>query len=209
MELIKNLQWRYATKKFDTSKKVSENELEQIMEAVRLSASSYGLQAYKVLVIEDEAVRKQLRAASWDQPQITDSSHLFVFCNYKQVNDQVIDEFIELNAGVKGIGSESLQPYADFLKNSLTSRSEDDLQVWTSKQTYIALANLLAASAELKIDACPMEGFDAAAYNEILGLNEKGLSASVVAAVGYRSGDDETQFAAKVRKMKSELFEIV
>lgn len=209
MELIKNLQWRYATKKFDTSKKVSEKELEQIMEAVRLSASSYGLQAYKVLVIEDEAVRKQLRAASWDQPQITDSSHLFVFCNYKQVNDQVIDEFIELNAGVKGIGSESLQPYADFLKNSLTSRSEDDLQVWTSKQTYIALANLLAASAELKIDACPMEGFDAAAYNEILGLNEKGLSASVVAAVGYRSGDDETQFAAKVRKMKSELFEIV
>lgn len=209
MELIKNLQWRYATKKFDTSRKVSQNDLEQIMEAVRLSASSYGLQAYKVLVVEDEAVREQLKAASWNQPQITDSSHLFVFCNYKQVNDQVIDEFITLNAGVKGIGSESLQPYADFLKNSLTSRSEDDLQVWTSKQTYIALANLLAASAELKIDACPMEGFDAAAYNEILGLNEKGLSAAVVAAVGYRSADDETQFAAKVRKMKNELFEIV
>ncbi|MGF7138815.1 NAD(P)H-dependent oxidoreductase [Roseimarinus sediminis] len=209
MELIKNLQWRYATKKFDTSRKVSQNELEQIMEAVRLSASSYGLQAYKVLVVEDEAVREQLKAASWNQPQITDSSHLFVFCNYKQINDQVIDEFIALNAGVKGIGSESLQPYADFLKNSLTSRSEDDLQVWTSKQTYIALANLLTASAELKIDACPMEGFDAAAYNEILGLNEKGLSAAVVAAVGYRSADDETQFAAKVRKMKNELFEIV
>lgn len=209
MELIKNLQWRYATKKFDISRKIGENELEQIMEAVRLSASSYGLQAYKVLVIEDEAVRKQLRAASWDQPQITDSSHLFVFCHYTRINDQVIDNFISLSAGVKGIGSESLQPYAEFLKSSLTSRTDDDIQAWTAKQTYIALANLLSASAELRIDACPMEGFDPAEYNKILGLDEKGLSATVLAAVGYRSSEDATQFGAKVRKEKDQLFEMV
>jgi len=209
MELIKNLGWRYATKKFDTSKKVSNEELAQIMEAVRLSASSYGLQAYKVLVVEDPEVRKKLRAVSWDQPQITDSSYLFVFCNYNSVDENVIDDFIGLNARVKGIEPENLKSYSDFLKGSLLHRPESELKTWTAKQTYIALANLLAASAELKIDACPMEGFDAEKYNEILGLKEKGLSVAVIAAVGYRSASDEYQFAEKVRKPAEELFETV
>lgn len=209
MELIKNLGWRYATKKFDTSKKVSDEELTQIKEAVRLSASSFGLQAYKILVVEDPEIRKQLREASWGQAQITDSSHLFVFCNYTTVNDAVIDEFINLNADVKGVQLENLKPFGDFLKTSLTHRSEDETKIWTAKQTYIALANLLSATAELKIDACPMEGFDVEKYNDILGLRDKGLSASVVAAVGYRSKEDEHQYAAKVRKPADVLFEEV
>ncbi|MDA3928230.1 MAG: NAD(P)H-dependent oxidoreductase [Prolixibacteraceae bacterium] len=209
MELIKNLEWRYATKKFDSTKKVTETDLKKIMDAVRLSASSYGLQAYKILLIENPEVRKKLQEVSWDQPQITDSSHLFVFCNYNQVDNSVIDTYIDLTATTKGIDIAYLQQFADFMKSSLVDQTNENKKIWTSKQTYIALANLLSAAAELRIDTCPMEGFDAAAYNEILGLNEKGLSAAVIAAVGYRSNEDETQFTAKVRKPLDLLFERV
>lgn len=209
MELVKSLEWRYATKQFDTSKKVSAEELNQIKEAVRLSASSYGLQAYKVLIVEDTEVRKKLRAVSWDQPQITDSSFLFVFCNYDTVNEQVVDDYMQLVAETKGIDVNALDGFKGMINGALAQRTKEQVQQWTAKQTYIALGNLLAATAELKIDACPMEGFDAEKYNEILGLKEKGLSVSVIAAVGYRSQDDASQFSAKVRKPAEVLFEAV
>ena len=209
MELIKNLGWRYATKKFDTSKKVRYDDLQKIMEAIRLSASSYGLQAYKVLVVEDLYIRKKLRAAAWDQPQITDSSFLFVFCNYDSVNNQVVDDYMNLIAETKGIDVQMLEEFKQMINGSLNHRSEEQLRNWTSKQTYIALANLLSATAELKIDACPMEGFDPKQFDEILGLKEKGLTVSVIAAVGYRSEDDITQYSAKVRKPINMLFEAI
>lgn len=209
MEIIKNLNWRYATKKFDRTRKINGDELDQIMKAVSLSASSFGLQAYKILVVENPEIRKKLRAVSYDQPQITDSSHLFVFCNYTAVNVPTIDEFIQLNANIKNLKVEDLSQYGDFLKGSMAQRSSEQINIWTSKQTYIALSTLLAATSELKIDACPMEGFDTEQYNNILGLKEKGLNASVIAAVGYRSPDDVTQLAPKVRKPIELLFEKV
>lgn len=209
MEIVKNLAWRYATKKFDQSKKISSSDLEKIKEAVKLSASSYGLQAYKVLVIENPVIRQKLRAASWDQSQITDSSLLFVFCNYTDVNGAVVDDYMKLVAETKGIAVEQLSGYGEMIKGSLARRTREQVQQWTSKQTYIALANLLSATAELKIDACPMEGFDAAQYDEILGLKEKGLTTSVIAAVGYRSPDDVAQHGPKVRKPASLLFESI
>lgn len=207
MGLVKDLGWRYATKLFDSNKKVSKEDLDTIKEAVRLSASSYGLQAYKVLVIEDEDIRKKLRKAAYDQPQITDSSTLFVFCSYGAVSEPVIDDYMKLVADTKGIDVSLLGGFKEMLSGSLANKSNDEVNAWTSKQTYIALANLLSAAAELKIDTCPMEGYDAEQFNEILGLKGKGLTASVVAAVGYRSEEDQSQFGPKVRKAKEVLFE--
>lgn len=209
MNLIENLNWRYATKKFDASKKVSQDNLDLLKESIRLSASSYGLQLYKVLIIENEAIKEQLKPASYGQSQITDTSHLFVFCNYTNTNNKHVDEYLQLKADIQNLKVEDLQGSGDFMKGALSYKSEEEMNNWTAKQTYIALGNLLAASAELKIDACPMEGFEPQKYNEVLGLTNKGLNASVIVAVGYRSTEDQTQFAKKVRKSTETLFEII
>ncbi len=209
MSLIENLKWRYATKRFDSNKKLNSANLELLKESVRLSASSYGLQLYKVLIIEDEKMKALLKDASWGQAQITEASHIFVFCNYSKVTSQQIDEYLQLKASIQNLKTDDLKAYGDFMKNTLLGMAEEQMNNWTAKQCYIALGNLLAASADLKIDACPMEGFEPEKYNKILGLKDKGLNAAVIAAVGYRSQDDQTQFAAKVRKPLEELFETI
>lgn len=209
MELLNHLQWRYATKKYDPTKKVSDQDIDQIKEAIRLSASSYGLQLFKVLVIEDPALREQLKPASWGQAQITDASHVLVFCGYSEVKDEHIDEYLTLKADTQQLDIDAIKGYGDFIKGKMGEVPVEFQQVWTGKQTYIALGTALAACAELKIDSTPMEGFDPAAYNEILGLNEKGLKADVVLAVGYRSEEDATQHAPKIRKPVEKLFETV
>ncbi len=206
MQLIDNLKWRYATKKYDDSKTVSEEDIDRIKEAVQLSASSYGLQLFTVLDVRDVALRKKLRAASWGQSPITDASHVFVFCNYSDVLESHIEEFVAIKSEVQGVSQESLAPYAGFIKTKLSEKSVGEKQHWTSRQTYIALSNALSACAELKIDSTPMEGFDPKAYDEILGLSEKGLQAAVVLAIGYRSIEDSNQHMTKVRKPISSLF---
>ena len=207
MEFIKQLEWRYATKKFDTNKKVSEDDLWVLKKAIQLSVSSYGLQLYKVLVIENKEIRKKLKLASWNQSQVTDASHLFVFCNYTDAKPESIDEFINLTADIRNLSLEKLQNYGDFIKTKLEEKSAAERYYWLKSQTYIALANLLSACAALKIDACPMEGFDAEEYNSILGLRENELNASVIVAVGYRSDEDRTQDLPKVRKPAELLFQ--
>jgi len=209
MQLLKNLEWRYATKKFDSTKKISESDLEKIKNAISLSASSYGLQAYKVLIIEDPEIRKQLQPKSWGQSQIVDASQLIVFCNYTKVDEKVIDDYLKLKATIQDLNLDDLKGYGDFMKSQISEFSDDEIKSWTAKQTYIGLGNLLAACAELKIDACPMEGFEPKAYNDILGLSKKGLSAAVIATIGYRSEEDLTQDNKKVRKPINELFETI
>lgn len=203
---LENLNWRYATKKFDSTKKIKGDDLEKIKEAIRLSASSYGLQPYKVLVIEDADVRERLKAASWNQTQITDASQVIVFASYTNVTEKDVDEFMQNISAVREIDLESLKGYSDTIKGTTLQLPEEQQAIWAAKQTYIGLGNLLSACATMKIDACPMEGFDAKAYNEILGLTEKGLTASVIATIGYRSDKDETQHNKKVRKSKENLF---
>ncbi|NJB72227.1 nitroreductase [Saonia flava] len=209
MELLNNLKWRYATKHFDPSKKVSTENLDMLKEAVQLSVSSYGLQLYKVLVVENKQIREKLKPASWNQNQITDASHLFIFCNYTDVKSKHVDGYIELIANKQGIDVSDLSGYGDFMKEKIGEMAEEEQKSWTIRQTYLALGNLLNACAELKIDACPMEGFEAEKYNEILGLTEQGLNAAVIAPVGYRSQEDQTQFRPKVRKPLNELFEVL
>ena len=206
MKIIEHLQWRYATKKFDPTLKVSEEAIEQLKKVIQLSATSYGLQAFKVLIITNPTIKKQLQAASWNQSQVVDASHLIVFCNCKVVTDEQIDTFIQLKSGVQKIPLEALDGYGNFMKTKLGELSPNEIKEWTAKQTYIALGKLLVACAELQIDTCPMEGFEPEKYDEILGLTEQNLTASVVAAVGYRSEEDKAQFAPKVRKEMEELF---
>lgn len=202
---IENLNWRYATKKFDASKKVSKKDLENLLEATALSASSYGLQPYEILVVEDAALRNKLQPAAWGQSQITEASHLIVLANQSTFGEKLVDDYLNNVSETRGIPSNDLQGYSDFMKSKLMPLSESAKATWTARQTYIALGNLLSAAADLKIDTCPMEGFDSAQFNEMLGLSKRGLNAAVLVAVGYRSIEDKTQHYKKVRKAKENL----
>ena len=207
MKLIDNLKWKYATKQYDPSKKVKKEDLEKIKEAAQLSASSYGLQLFKVLNIENKSIREKLKPVSWSQSSIADASHLFVFCNYTDVQEKHIDGYLNLKAEVQDEEISDLNGYGDFVKAKMKEKSSVEKSSWTAKQTYIALANVLNACAELKIDSTPIEGFEQEKYNEILELKKRGLEASVVIAIGYRSEEDTSQNAKKVRKPLEVLFE--
>ncbi|RAJ06192.1 NAD(P)H-dependent oxidoreductase [Arenibacter echinorum] len=202
---IENLNWRYATKKFDASKKVSQKDLENLLEATSLSASSYGLQPYEILVVEDAVLRSKLQPAAWGQSQITEASHLIVLANQSTFGEELVDNYLDNVSETRGIPSNDLEGYSDFMKSKLMPLSESAKATWTARQTYIALGNLLSAAADLKIDTCPMEGFDSAQFNEMLGLSKKGLNAAVLVAIGYRSEEDKTQHYKKVRKTKENL----
>jgi len=207
MQFIKNQNWRYATKKFNPNKKVAPENIKRLKQALQLSVSSYGLQPYKVLIIENNELKAKLKSKSWNQSQVTEASHLFVLCNYTATKPHDIEQYINLIATTKQLNKAELQGYEDFMKAKLSEKSKEEQNHWSKCQTYIALANLLAACAELKIDACPMEGFQAEEYNNILGLAKKGLNASVIATIGYRHEEDTTQHAPKVRKPFHQLFE--
>lgn len=209
MNFIENAKWRYATKKYDTNKKVSEKDIEFLKEAINLAATSYGLQPFKVLIIENQEVRKQLQPASWGQSQIVDASHLFVFVNIVNPGEKEIDAYVENISKVREIKTDSLQGFSNYIKGAVGKFSNEQKANWTSKQTYLALGNLLNAASELKIDVTPIEGFEPAKYDEILGLTENGLHASLVAAIGYRSSEDGNQHLKKVRKPLEELFETI
>ena len=203
---IQDANWRYATKKFDATKKVSTEDLATLKEAIRLSASSYGLQPYQVLIVENPEVRAQLQPVSWGQSQIVDASHLFVFAIETNYGDSQIDAYINNIIETRGVPAEAVEGYAQMMKGNISSLPEDVRNNWAAKQAYIALANLLNAAAELKIDVTPMEGFVPAEYDKILGLPEKGLHATLVATIGYRSEEDATQGYKKVRKSNEDLF---
>ena len=207
MELLEHLKWRYATKTFDPNLKVSEEDMEKLKEAIQLSVSSYGLQLYKVLVISSQGLKEELKTASWNQDQITDASHLFVFCNYTERKDEDVDAYIQSISQIQGTPVDKLEGYGNLIKRSLVEMDDATWISWSEKQTYLAMSTLLMACAELRIDACPMEGYQVERYNEILGLDPQGLNASVIVPVGYRSLEDHTQFRKKVRKPLHELFE--
>ena len=206
MKTIEALKWRYATKRFDSTKSISNESLENLKEAIQLTATSYGLQPFKVIVVQDKETKTKLRAAAYNQPQLEEADAIFVFCNQLSPGNKEIDDYIQNISDTRNFPVENLKGFEDYMKGAVNGISESDKAVWTAKQTYIALGSLLIAAGELHIDACPMEGFEPGGFNEILGLKEKGLNAAVIAAVGYRSSEDQTQFLTKVRKSKEDLF---
>lgn len=201
-DILSTRHWRYATKKFDNSKAVSDEELELLLEAIRLSASSYGLQPYQVLSIKDPAVREELRPHSWNQPQITEASHILVFASRTDFDEQMIDEYLEEISRIRKIEKDSIEGYGDFMKKTLTPWTKERKAEWSARQAYLALGNALQAAAELGIDSCPIEGFVPEEYNRILQLTDQQLSACVVLAVGFRSEEDVNQHLKKVRTPK-------
>ncbi len=202
---LENQNWRYATKKFDASKKISAADLDTLKEAIRLSTSSYGLQPYKVFIIENPELRAKLVDAAYGQKQVADASHLLVFANELNFGAAGIDQLANNISATRGLPLEAIQGYVDYMKGNITGLPEEVRNIWTAKQTYLALGNLLNAAAELKIDVTPMEGFVPAQVNEILGLDKLGLNASLLAPIGYRHVEDDTQHYKKVRKSNEEL----
>ena len=205
-KFIEHQNWRYATKKFDATKKISNEDLNILKEAIRLSSSSYGLQPYKVIIVENPELRAKIQPAAWGQSQIVEASHLIIFANETQLDEQHIDDYITNISETRNIPVDSLAGYSDFMKSKILTLPEDSKNIWTAKQTYLALGNLLNAAAELKIDVTPMEGFVPEQVNEILGLEKLGLNTSLIATLGYRHEEDATQHYKKVRKSQDELF---
>jgi nitroreductase/dihydropteridine reductase len=206
MSLIEKLNWRYATKKFDPTRKLSAEQLNSLLSAIQLAPSSYGLQSYKIIVVEDEKIRQQLREAAYGQSQLTDASQVIVFASETVIDKDMVVKYVENISRTRGVAREHLAQYEHTMTGTVDRLAEDQKITWSHKQVYIALGVLLTAAADLGIDACPMEGFMSGKFDEILGLKEKGLTTSVIAPVGFRAIDDDYSKMAKVRRPKEELF---
>jgi len=207
MNLIEKLNWRYATKRMDGTK-VSQDKLDRILEAVRLAPSSFGLQPYKVIVVEDPALREKIFNEACPQPQIKEGSHLLIFAAYKNVDKQQIENYMQLIANTRGIPVESLNDFRAAF-DGIVAGSDDQNYSWCARQAYIAFGVGIVAAAMEDVDATPMEGFNVAALDKVLGLNEQNLSAVTILTLGYRNiENDRLVKALKVRKSKEALFDI-
>lgn len=200
------LNWRYATKQFDTTKKLSTEQVATLKESLRLSPSSFGIQPWHFISVENAELRAKLRVAGYDQPQFTDASHLFVLATEAKVDNALIEKYLESIATTKGIDIEHLAGFRGMLTGAIGAKGEEGARDWAARQVYIALGVLLTTAATLEIDAAPMEGFDPKAVDEILGLEERGLQSRVVVALGFRLASDEAAKGPKVRYDEATLF---
>jgi nitroreductase len=206
-QLLDRLNWRYATKQFDPNRKINDDDWAALEEALRLSPSSGGLQPWKFIVVTDPAVRAKLSPASYGQAQIKDASHLVVFAAKQNFGEADVDAFINRTAAARGVAVESLLPFRNMLVGGIVQAMDEQARnAWARNQAYIALGNFLTSAALLGVDACPMEGFDRAQYDEILGLKAQGYASAVIATVGYRAATDQYANAAKVRFPREQIF---
>ncbi len=206
MNIIEKMNWRYATKKFDINKKISSENLATLLEVLRLSPSSYGLQPWKFIVVNNPDIRAKIKEVAYGQTQITDASQIIVFANKTNIDANLVDEYMNFVAKEKGIDVSLLEGFAGMIKGSFTGKSIGDLKGWAACQTYLAAGNLLTTCAVLDIDACPMEGFDRSKVDEILGLSSLGLESKMIVAMGYRAEDDADATKKKIRFPKEEVF---
>jgi nitroreductase len=205
--LINQLNWRYATKQFDPKRKISAQDWAALEEALLLTPSGGGLQPWKFIVVTDPAMRTKLTPASYGQAQINDASHLVVFASKNNFSEADVDAHIKRTAEVRGVPVEALAPFRGMMIGSVVKGMDETTRnAWARNQAYIALGNLLTSAALLGIDACPMEGFDRAQYDEILGLKAQGFATAVIATLGYRSATDKYANTPKVRFLKEQVF---
>jgi nitroreductase / dihydropteridine reductase len=199
-ELLNNLQWRYAAKKMNPSKAVSQEHVDFILEAVRLSASSSGLQPYEVIVVTNPEVRAKIVPHAWNQGQITDGSHLLVFAAWDNYTPERINMMFDLVNEQRGFKNEGWENYRQMLLNNYPKRDAETNYQHAARQAYIGLGSALIAAAELKVDSTPMEGFDPAKVDEILGLTARGLRSVVLLPLGYRA--DEGDWLVNLKKVR-------
>jgi nitroreductase len=194
------LLWRYATKKFDPSKKIPKEVWQSLEQSLLLSPSSFGLQPWKFFVVRNPEVRQQLVAASWNQTQVVEASHLVVLAIRKDVDDTDVDRHVARMAEVQKVPVDTLEKFSNVVKGFLEQPPyELEINAWSTRQVYIALGFFMLSAALLGIDTCPMEGFDPAQYDQILGLPEQGYHARVVCPAGYRAPDDAYAQRPKIR----------
>ncbi|WP_348699066.1 NAD(P)H-dependent oxidoreductase [Duganella fentianensis] len=206
MTLIDKLNWRYATKKYDASKKLAADKVERILEAIRLAPTSSGLQPFEVLLVSNPEKRAQMQAVAWNQAQVTEASHLLVFAAWDNITEARIDMMFDLTNEQRGFINEGWEAYRKQLKGIVAARGDAANFDAAARQAYIALGVALVAAAEEQVDATPMEGFDPAAVDEILGLKERGLRSVVILPLGYRANDgDWLVNLKKVRRSREHL----
>ena len=209
-QLLEALQWRYATKVFDATKKIPADVWQTLERALVLTPTSYGLQPYRFLVINDPVKRAELLPYSWNQKQVVDASHFVVFTARTKITGADVNKLIKLTSDVRKIPAESLNFYRDLMLGDIVNgpRSKTAHE-WAARQTYIALGNLMTCAAVLGVDACPMEGLSPAEYDHVLGLNGSGYATVVACALGYRATTDKYASLPKVRYEAKELVQQV
>ena len=200
MNIIESLEWRYACKKFDANKTVSEEKLTVLKEAFNLTATSFGLQPIKLIIIQNKELQQQLVPHSFGQKQVANASHLLVICIQDSFTLEDIDKYFELEKDIRGTSETIIAPFRKQLKDLYATKSTIEIQESAIRQAYIALGNLMTVCAIEKIDSCPMEGFIAPKFDEILKLKEKNLRSVLLLPIGYRAKDDFMQKLKKVRK---------
>ena len=200
MDIIKQLEWRYATKKFDATKKLSTHKINILKQAFNLTATSFGLQTLKLVIVENTEIRNQLLAHSYNQKQVVNASHLLVICIQNNVLESDVINYYDNIKKLRNTPESILKPYREGLVQMMEKMTIPERQQWSTNQAYIALGNLMTVCAAENIDACPMEGFIATGYNDILNLTEKNLKAVLLLPVGIRASDDMFADFKKVRK---------
>lgn len=205
-QLLEALQWRYATKKYDSSFQLDPKDKETLEQVLQLSPSSYGLQPLHYIWLEDKALLEKTKALAWNQQQIVDAAGVLVLCTKTELTPEYLDAHADLMRDTRGMQEEQIKGFRTHLHASVGSKPTEQIQIWNDKQAYIALGQLLTACAMLKLDATPMEGFDPSALDELLELNEKGLHSVLICTIGKRAADDHYQHLQKVRRPKNSLF---
>lgn len=200
MSLIDKLQWRYATKKMDASKRVPQDKIDLILEAIRLTASSSGLQPYEVIVITNQDIRQKIRAAANDQSQVTDCSHLLVFAAWDNYTAERINAAFDMTESIRKFTSESGTAYRQMLLKAYPARDAETNFTHAAKQAYIGLGTALIAAAYEQVDCTPMEGFNPSAVDDILDLPAKGLRSAILLPLGYRNADED--WLVKLKKVR-------
>jgi nitroreductase len=206
-QLLDSLNFRYATKQFDPARPIDAAAWEVLEQALVLSPSSFGLQPWRFLVIDDPDLRQRLRQHSWNQSQITDAARLVVFTTRTDLTEPDIDRFMSRLAAVQGREPATLDGYRNIVVSFAAAMNREARHAWNARQTYIALGQFMTAAAMIGIDTCPIEGFDPAGYDEVLELADSGYATTVVCAAGYRSADDKYAAAPKTRFPLEELIE--
>ncbi|MEC5128633.1 NAD(P)H-dependent oxidoreductase [Verrucomicrobiales bacterium BCK34] len=203
-QILDSLNWRYATKVFDPEKKISDEDWSALEESLVLTPSSFGLQPWEFIIVENPEIREQLVEFSWNQRQVADASHLLIIAIRTDIDENWVDHFVGRIEEIRG-DQGSFTGYRDMMAGFITNLDEDGRKQWAKQQTYIALGQFMTCAALMEIDACPMEGFVPAKYDEILGLTERNLTASVLCPAGYRADGDKYAQLPKVRFSKDQM----
>ncbi|MFT6799877.1 MAG: nitroreductase/dihydropteridine reductase [Nonlabens sp.] len=204
MDSIESLQWRYATKKFDSEKNLETSQLELLAQAFNLTATSYGLQPCRLIVVQDQDLKEKMVPHSYGQMQVKDASAVLVICT-TAVDEQYVKDYFSIVKKERDTPDEVIQPFQDFLTSTFSKKESAEIELWAKNQAYLILGNLLTVCAQQQIDSCPMEGFVPEKIDELLDLKNKGLKSTLLLPVGYRATDDLMSQLKKVRRPQQEM----